>query len=59
MNGNAFDFLTELINFIVSFLGSKIFFGFSLIDIITIFTITSLIISTILGRAKVYKNKGE
>lgn len=57
--GNAVEFLGELISFLVSFLTAKIFFGFSLVDIITVFTITSIVLSTILGRAKVYKNKGE
>lgn len=57
--GNSVEFLGELINFMVSFLTAKIFFGFSLVDIITVFTITSIVLSMILGRAKVYKNKGE
>lgn len=57
--GNAVEFLGELITFLVSFLTAKIFFGFSLIDIVTVFTITSIVLSMILGRAKVYKNKGE
>lgn len=57
--GNAVEFLGELITFLVSFLTAKIFFGFSLVDIITVFTITSIVLSMILGRAKVYKNKGE
>lgn len=57
--GNAVEFLGELIAFLVSFLTAKMFFGFSLVDIITVFTITSIVLSMILGRAKVYKNKGE
>lgn len=57
--GNAVEFLGELISFMVSFITAKVFFGLSLVDIITVFTITSIVLSMILGRAKVYKNKGE
>lgn len=54
--GTASEFLLELISFLTTYLSANFVFGMSILQIWFVPVLIGLVLSMILGRAKVYRN---